>query len=298
MGGVKTSASMGAEGRQDTWNFDPDNLIVPEKGSRLYDPDRAVPEESMIQSVMRRGVLKPVIIRKNGDRYEVIDGRQRVLAAREANRRFEAEGIDRRIVVPCVTRKVTDAMAYAIMVATNCNVRGETPMALARKLEEYLALGNSEEDAALDFAVDVATIRRWSKLLELDSDVQRKIESGGLSTEAGLMLVALPREQQVVKMNEMVANGTTHGEAGRHAARRATNGAGGKRRPPAKKMRSRRFVARCLKVMDEIDRAPATLAVVRGVLSYILEEAGVRDIENDLARQIVETAEQAGGTKE
>lgn len=301
MGGIKTTASMGAEGRSETWNFDPEKLTIPEKGSILHDAARSKNvSESFIENIMLRGVLEPVLIRKNGNSYEVIDGRQRVLAAREGNKRFRTQGIARRILVPAVTRRSDDALAYTTMIATNVHRRPERPMELARKLQEYLTLGNSEEAAANDFNCDLATIKRRAKLLDLDSAVQAAIDDDRVSVDAALPLVELSRDKQREELARMLANGTTHGAAGKQAGRTAAKGAGGngKRKPPAKStMRSIRFVRHVLKAAEDSPRAPATVAAVRDALRYVAGEIGLAEVESEVVREILQAAETSSGRK-
>ena len=93
-----TRVANGATGKTDLLLFDPDTLVIVEdEGSALRDDRAKLPyDERLVLSMMVRGVLQPVIVRKNPetDRTEVVDGRQRVKACREANKRLKKEGRD------------------------------------------------------------------------------------------------------------------------------------------------------------------------------------------------------------
>ena len=98
----------GAEGRGELLLFDPNTLtIVSDKKHPLYDERATMPvDERLVESIMKSGVLEPVIVRRNGEDekgrpiVEVVDGRQRVRAAIIANHRIGEQGGERRRSVP------------------------------------------------------------------------------------------------------------------------------------------------------------------------------------------------------
>lgn len=74
---------------------------------RLYEGERL---EDMIDSVKTHGVLTPVIVRKSGDRYEMLAGHNRTNAARLAG----------LTTVPAIVKEdVSDEDAYVYVVETN-----------------------------------------------------------------------------------------------------------------------------------------------------------------------------------
>ena len=164
----------------------------------LFDERVLLPvDEALARNIQIHGVIEPVVIRKNGDDViEVIDGRQRVRSARLANKRLEAEGKE-PVLVPVVRRVGVDAQHYGVMISANELRRDDTPLARARKAGRYLAMGRTEEDAAEQFGVDVATVRGWLRLLDLAPEVQEAVEAGKLSALAAKQVAGLTREEQV-----------------------------------------------------------------------------------------------------
>ena len=57
-------------------------------------------EEDVVQGMMEYGVQEAIKVVKNGETLEVVDGRQRTINAREANRRLKERGL------PTITVKV------------------------------------------------------------------------------------------------------------------------------------------------------------------------------------------------
>src|SRR5271166_30696 len=104
----------GSEGKKDLNLFDPENvLLVTDIKSDLYD--RRVddePTEEMIRNVMHYGVIEPIVVRKNQEtgKTEVVAGRMRTKACREANRRLVARG-EAPLRIPAVVIRPTAAKA-------------------------------------------------------------------------------------------------------------------------------------------------------------------------------------------
>lgn len=174
----------------------------------LYDERVLLPlDEPLVRNIMCHGVIEPVIIRKNGDDVvEVIDGRQRVRAARAACKRLEAEGKE-PVLVPVVRRVGRDAEHYGVMISANEIRRDDTPLAKARKAGRYLAMGRTEEDAAEQFGVDIVTIKGWLRLLDLAPEVQEAVDLNKLSALAAKQFAGLPRAEQVAMLATMQAAG-------------------------------------------------------------------------------------------
>lgn len=229
----------GSQGRKDLLQFDPEDLaIITDKSHPLYDPRAELPvSEAMVLNVKALGVLQPVIVRRNGERdgvaiMEVVAGRQRVKAAREANKRLRAEG-GSPMLVGAIVKRADDASLFATIVAENEARQDDSPMGRARKLARYLAFGVSEAEAAIVFRVSESTIRGWLALLDCDKSVQDAVERGQLpATTAAQEFAKMPREEQAAHLAALVANGATlTGETGRENVRRARAGEPAEEKP-------------------------------------------------------------------
>lgn len=210
--GSDAKKAFGAVGRDDLLYFDPEDLVIAtDKGHSLYD-ERAfkAPSEAMIRSVMRKGVLLAVIVRKNGEDsktgkaiVEVIDGRKRVMAARIANHRLKEEGGE-QIRVPATRKRGDDADLMEIMITTNEVRADDEPMVKAKKLQRYLDLGRSLEDASVVFGTTVATLKTYLALLDCHVDVQKALEKGRIGVTHAKMISAMPQAEQQRKLAELL----------------------------------------------------------------------------------------------
>lgn len=206
--------------------MDPNNLIIIGLDTKddarhpLYDERIKLPlAETMVLNVAHNGVIEPVIVRKNGDRVEVVDGRQRVRAAREANKRLKKEGAA-LIEVPVVVRRGDDGGMLGVMISANENrVDDGVPVKL-QKLQRFMALGKNEKDASIAFGVELQTIKGWLALLEAGPEVKQALASKTLSQSAAIRIAKLPREQQSEAVTAATANGPATVEEARIAANR------------------------------------------------------------------------------
>jgi ParB family chromosome partitioning protein len=218
--------------------LDPDNLlIIEDKDHALYDPRIEKPlSEPFVRSIMARGVLEPVIVRKNGEQPEVVDGRQRVRGAREANRRLRAEGAS-PVSIPILLWRGDDGAAFETAIVLNEQREDDTPLARAKKANILLQRGRSDSDVAEIFGVSTVTIRAWVELLDLHPKVQAAVEQGQISaSNAVSKLGTLPREKQIEVLTELGAHGN-NGVSVRKAVEKAGGKAGAKPLPGKKQLR-------------------------------------------------------------
>lgn len=233
--------------RTNAWNVEPERLVlVTDLAHPMYDQRVHLPlDESLVLNVMHHGVIEPVIICKDGADLVVVDGRQRVKAAREANRRLLAEG-KLAMFVTCMVRKGDDASLFGVMVSTNELRREDTPLGRAEKLQRFLAMGRSESEAAVVFGVTRQTIANWKALLDLAPEVKQAVENGVIgATAAAQEFAGLSRQDQRAKL--MALNSDPSPNIGKRPAISGTKAkatlAG---TTPALRMRSRKEIQACL----------------------------------------------------
>jgi ParB family chromosome partitioning protein len=182
------------------YNYDPDDLIIITDPSQQYYDERAeLPvEEKLVKNFMfnSQGILQNIIIAKDDDgKPIVIAGKQRVKAAREANKRLKAAGLE-PLKVPCRLRKGSESDLMGIMISENECRRNTDPFSKAELCQKYIDLGNTQTQASELFGVSNATICNWIKLLDLSDKIKDEVRNGFLSVTAALQLSDLSRNEQ------------------------------------------------------------------------------------------------------
>jgi ParB family chromosome partitioning protein len=204
------------EGRGNTFRVWPEDLMIigldtddgPEHP--LWDERVHLPiDESLVLSIMAHGVLQVVKVAVYDGVPVVIDGRQRVRAARLANERLRASG------EPLVSirvegengKRISDERLQTAMVALNEIRRADDVLVKAAKAERMRARGLSVSQIALAFGVTGQCIRDWQRLAGLAPAVRKAVQEGRVSAHAAAALADLPHEEQVAKIEEVIASG-------------------------------------------------------------------------------------------
>lgn len=203
--------------------MDPDELVIigldtQDKAGEhpLYDERIHLPvNEALVQSIMAHGFKRTLPVRKEGTQAVLVDGRQGVRAAREANKRLRAAGLEIVSIPVLPERGLQDANAMGLMILANELRTDDDTMTRATKAARYLGTGKTMEQVALAFGVAESTVSMWMDLLELHPDVQTMVKAGQLGAKAASKLAKLDRAGQLRTALELVAAGraTTEGAA-------------------------------------------------------------------------------------
>ncbi|KAA0888798.1 ParB/RepB/Spo0J family partition protein [Oryzomonas rubra] len=222
--------------RTNAWLIEPDRLVlITDPGHPLYDPRVDLPlDEALVRNIMVNGVIEPIIITKEGDDLVVVDGRQRTKNAREANRRLVEQGKE-PIKAVCMIRRGDDSSLFGVLISANENRQDDTPLGRADKLNRYLNMGRSEEEACIAFGVSMPTIKTWLAMLTLADPVKKAIEHGTISASAAVKLADLPKPKQEAALKELTESGVK--TSGRNVERVVKGGA-----PAAPRLKSRKDI--------------------------------------------------------
>lgn len=176
----------------------------------LYDDRIHLPlDEGLVLNIMARGVLVPVLGRKNGKRVEIVDGRQRIRCAREANKRLKKEGCKTVKIEVSLKRPRSEQDALGMLITTNENRINDDYVARAHKAQRLLDYGATEEEVANEFGCNPQTIKNLLKILELSPKVQKAIKAGQIGYIAATSLTDLTQKDQDETLEAMIATGNT-----------------------------------------------------------------------------------------
>ncbi|HEX7528459.1 MAG TPA: ParB/RepB/Spo0J family partition protein [Thermoanaerobaculia bacterium] len=140
--------------------------------------------DELAKSIRRTGILQPVLVTKDGERFRIVAGERRVRAARLA-------GLSE---VPVIVRDgVTDRDQLLLALVENIQRRDLTAL---EEAEAYRHLkddfGLTQEDVAERVGKDRATVANALRLLKLPAAVRAALEEGALSAGHARALLALP----------------------------------------------------------------------------------------------------------
>lgn len=178
---------------QDVWIYGLDTEENDE-ASAFYDERINYPvDQANVKNVLALGVKLPILVRKaTGDEaeeipkgaYVVVDGRQRVRWAREANTILEKQG-EPAIRLRYQVEEVSDDMVAVLGVATNSNRVEDSILVKAAKARRLKDRGYSVAEIAVHEGTTQQTIRNWLKLDALPTKIKKATEAGKITmTEA------------------------------------------------------------------------------------------------------------------
>jgi ParB family chromosome partitioning protein len=159
-------------------------VVVTDKQHRLYDSRVELPvDPAMVASISdpKIGILEPVIVRNVGGTYEVVEGRQRVKAARAAQEQVKG----RVIRVPLIVRSsCNDASAASMSAIANNQRTEETATQKGERVKVLLETGHSKDEVCSIFGVGWQTISGWVAIAE-SPETSAALEAGTVTaTEA------------------------------------------------------------------------------------------------------------------
>jgi ParB family chromosome partitioning protein len=138
--------------------------------------------QSLAASIREVGVLQPIVVRKNGEAYELIAGERRLRAAKLAG----------LATVPVIVRDSGDADTLREALIENIHRDDLGPIELAEAFRELLEeLGLKQETLAERLGVSRSHIANTIRLLQLPPDVQQLLADGRLQAGHGRALLSL-----------------------------------------------------------------------------------------------------------
>src|SRR3989304_6467558 len=149
-----------------------------------------IPSAKFVENIGTVGIKVPVMLRKNGHGYMIVDGRRRIQAARNL-------GME---MVPAVIVEDEDSELMGLML----NLQRSPNLAHeADTLRMYIKAGYTQKEIADLLNVTRTQLKKHFRLLNLCKEALNKIKSGEMSGSIAFELSRLPKEAQ----KELVSSG-------------------------------------------------------------------------------------------
>jgi ParB family chromosome partitioning protein len=147
---------------------------------RLFHSERL---GELAQSIRANGIIQPLVVRRVGDRYQLVAGERRWRAAKLA-------GVEQ---VPVVVRDIPDERLLEITLIENIQREDLNPIEMAGAFERLgRELSLSPEELGRRTGKDRTTIVNSLRLLQLPSDLQLLVSERRLSAGHARCLLSLP----------------------------------------------------------------------------------------------------------
>ena len=171
--------------------------------------------EGLADSIRSQGVIQPLLVRRRGDRYELIAGERRWRAARIAG----------LVKVPVIVRDVADKDLLEIALIENIQRENLNPIEEAQAYQRLIEnVGMTQEALAARVGRDRSYITNYLRLLKLPQDLQKLVIEGRLSTGHARTILGLSHVDLQRKIARQVIDGGLSVRATEHLVRKAVDG--------------------------------------------------------------------------
>ncbi len=142
--------------------------------------------QDLAQSITNLGVIQPITLRKDNDKFEIISG----------ERRFRASKIAGLKSIPAYIRLVNDQELLEMALVENIQREDLDAIEIALTYQRLLdEIGMTQETLSQRIGKERSTITNFIRLLKLNPDIQDAIRSGEISAGHGRAILSLESEE-------------------------------------------------------------------------------------------------------
>ncbi|MYA80040.1 MAG: ParB/RepB/Spo0J family partition protein [Acidobacteriia bacterium] len=167
--------------------------VNPTQPRRAFDPQAI---EELAQSIRVDGVIQPIVVRQQQDRFQLVVGERRLRAARIA-------GIDE---IPAIVKDVSDERLLQVALVENIQREDLNPIEVATALRTMAHdLDLSHEELAERTGKDRTSVTNQLRLLRLPEDIQQLVAERRLSMGHARAILSLDNVKQQRALAEKAA---------------------------------------------------------------------------------------------
>ncbi len=174
--------------------------IIPNR----FQPREVFNEEALRElsaSIKEHGVIQPIIVRKIGDKYEIIAG----------ERRYKASTMAGLTKIPAIIRNLDDKEASKVALLENLQRKDLSAIEEARTYQKILELDSmTQEELGRTMGKSQAAIANKMRLLSLPDEVQEALLQDKISERHARSLLNLDSsEEQISMLKKIIDNRLT-----------------------------------------------------------------------------------------
>jgi len=161
---------------------------------RVFEPDRLA---ELAQSIRANGIVQPLVVRRSGDRYQLVAGERRWRAARIAE----------LVQVPVVVRDIPDERLLEITLIENIQREDLNPIETALAYDRLgRELGMNAEELGNRTGKDRSTVLNLQRLLQLPPDIQQLVGERQLTAGHARCILTLAHADQQRELAQKAVN--------------------------------------------------------------------------------------------
>jgi ParB family chromosome partitioning protein len=156
----------------------------PDQPRRVFEPGALA---ALAESIRVHGVLQPIVVRRAGDRYELVVGERRWRASKQAG----------LASIPAVVLEIDPRDRLEVALVENVQRRDLNPIELAVAFRALSDTGATQEEIGQRVGMDRSSIANHLRLLELPREIQGDVEAGRVTIghAKALLSIASPERR-------------------------------------------------------------------------------------------------------
>ncbi len=152
--------------------------------------------ETLKTSISKDGVLQPLLVRKIGDRYQLVAGERRLRASREL-------ALEK---VPVILTSIPDERLLEVALVENIHRADLNPVELAQAYRHLMDFRDwTQDQLSTEIGVSRSAISNTIRLLDLPEDIRRALVRGQISMGHAKVLLGMPDEKTRRRIFEQIA---------------------------------------------------------------------------------------------
>lgn len=168
--------------------------IIPNR----FQPRLAFDEKelnSLSESIKKYGVIQPIVLRKIGEKYEIIAG----------ERRYKASLLAGLMKIPAIINQTDDNTSAEIALLENLQRKNLTVIEESQSYKKLLDRGFTQDEIANKLGISQSSIANKLRLLNLPKEVQEALLYNKISERHARSLLSLnDKETQIQILNKII----------------------------------------------------------------------------------------------
>lgn len=153
--------------------------------------------QNLANSIRDHGVIQPIVVRKIGDKFEIIAG----------ERRYKASALAEKRTIPAIITDLNEKDSAEVALIENVQRKDLTPIEEAVSYKKILDMGYLTQDVlASKLGKTQSTIANKLRLLNLDDDVQEALLNEQISERHARSLLRLTSKSKQKEMLNRIIN--------------------------------------------------------------------------------------------
>lgn len=166
----------------------------PEQPRKIFDPEKL---KELSESLREQGLVQPIVVRRKGDKFEIIAGERRWRAAKLAQ-------IEK---IPAIIRDDKNTVVQNDLASLVENLQREqlSPLELAAAYERTMNVHQmTQEQLASKIGVSRVAIANTLRLLKLPSEVKEMLAAGKITEGHARSLLSLDDQKQMGEIAQKI----------------------------------------------------------------------------------------------